>query len=259
MSAAAPLYAIALWFVSTAAIVWLDSRPSTTFRTSFRAAGFVAIVALAAIVATRGDSSATGAYIAFTAAVLVWGWHEIGFLMGLVAGPRREPLPEGVTGWARFRLATATVIHHEIALAVTLVLIAALTWGQANQAALWAFGVLFALRLSAKLNLFLGVPNLSDEVFPAHLAYLKSYFGTRSMNPLFPLSLLLATLLAATAWAMGDAAPAGSGARAAGRLAASFAVLGLVEHLFLVLPLRDGKLWKWAIARKDAAALVGRQ
>ena len=184
---------------------------------------------------------------------MIWGWHEMGFLMGFVAGPNRLPCPPGASGWTRLRLATATVIHHELAIAATALLLFALTWRQANQSAPLTFLLLFALRLSAKFNLYLGVPNLSDEVFPAHLAYLKSYFRTRAFNPLLPVSLLAAAALAWWAWEAAEAAPAQSGAAVTATLLAGLAALGLVEHLFLVLPLRDAKMWHWASAKNQAA------
>jgi putative photosynthetic complex assembly protein 2 len=245
----APLiFALVMWFVGTGAVVWLDSRPHATFRTSFRAAGIVALAATAIVWTTRSDPSPVGAYIGFAAAIAIWGWHELGFLMGFVAGPNHAPRPADATGWGRFRLATATVIHHEVALAATTLALAVLTWDQSNQAATLTFALLFALRLSAKLNLYLGVPNLSDEIFPEHLAYLKTHFGRpRAMNALFPFSLLLAGGAFWWAWSVADATTGGAAITAT--LIAGLAALGFVEHLFLVLPLRDGAMWRWASNR----------
>ena len=253
MSLGPVLFALAMWFLGTGAVVWLDSRPRTPVRTSHRLGGIVALAAAAAIWATRSDAGASGAYVGFAAAVVIWGWHEMGFLMGFVAGPNRAPLPEGTTGWRRFRLATATVIHHELALAATVLGLFALTWGQPTQAAPLTFLLLFVLRLSAKFNLFLGIPNLSDEIFPAHLAYLKSYFRTRAFNPLFPLSLALAAGLATWAARAANAAADGSGTATTATLLATLAGLGFIEHLLLVLPFRDGAMWRWAMSRAQAA------
>ena len=175
------LFALAAWFFGTAMIVWLDSRPRATFARSFGWAGVAAGAAAIAIVLTLGDASETSAYIGFAAAIILWGWHEMGFLMGFVAGPRRAPCPPGTHGWARFRLATLTVIHHELALAATLAALVLLAWGQTNPAAPLTFALLFGMRLSAKLNLFLGVPSLSDEVFPEHLAYLNPHSPSKSL------------------------------------------------------------------------------
>lgn len=246
-------FALVMWFIGTGAVVWLDSRPQATFGTSFHLAGVVAAVATAGVWWSAKDASWSGAYLGFAAAILIWGWHEMGFLMGFVAGPNRLPCPPGATGWERLKLATATVIHHEIAIAATALLLFALTWRAPNQAAPLTFLLLFVLRLSAKFNLYLGVPNLSDEVFPAHLAYLKSYFRKRSFNALLPVSLIGSAALAWIAWATAEAAPAQSGAAVTATLLAALAALGVVEHLFLVLPLRDAKMWRWASAKPEAA------
>lgn len=240
------IFALVMWFIGTAAVVWLDSRPQATFRTSFNLAGLVALAATIATWWSAGDAGWRGAYTGFGAAILIWGWHEMGFLMGFVAGPNKAPCPPDAQGWRRFNLATATVIHHEVAIAANAVLLFVLTWGQANQAAPLTFLLLFVLRLSAKFNLFLGVPNLSDEVFPAHLAYLKSYFRTARMNALFPISVVGWAAVAAWAWIAAEAAPAQSGTAVTGTLLAGLAILGVVEHLFLVLPLRDAKMFSWA-------------
>jgi putative photosynthetic complex assembly protein 2 len=254
------IFAFLMWFIGTAAIVWLDSRPRVTYATSLTLAGLVAIAAIVLVCMQAGDASATGAYIAFAAAIVIWGWHEMSFLMGMVAGPNRAECPaDAAGGWKRFIAATATVIHHELAIAATAIVLFGVTWGQPNQTAPLTFLLLFVLRLSAKFNLYLGVPNLSDEVFPDHLVYLKSYFRKRRCNALFPFSIVLSTGLTAWAWLAGQGAPAGSGAWASGTLLAGLAALGVVEHFFLVLPLRDAKLFQWASstsARTAKAAII---
>ena len=254
MTLAPLLFALLMWFIGTAAVVWLDSRPCATFRTSLTLAGLVAIAAAVLVWSKAADTSEAGAYVGFGAAIVIWGWHEMSFLMGEVAGPNRAECPAGAAGWARFRAATATVIYHELAIAATACLLFAITWGQPNQAAPLPFLLLFVLRLSAKFNLYLGVPNLSDEVFPEHLAYLKSYFRKRRCNPLFPVSIVLGSGIAAWAWMAAEAAPAGSGAAANATLIAGLAVLGVVEHLFLVLPMRDAKMFRWALGKGAAPA-----
>jgi putative photosynthetic complex assembly protein 2 len=247
------VFALLTWFIGTAAVVWLDSRPRETFQTSHRLGGIVALAATAVIAFYADDGTVEGAYIAFAAAIAIWGWHEMGFLMGFVAGPRRLPCPPEAKGWERFRMATATVIHHEIALGATLLLLVALTWGQANQTGPLTFALLFGMRLSAKCNLYLGVPNLSDEVFPAHLEYLKSYFRKRACNFLYPFSLAGGIAVTLWAWAVSEAAPVANGTWATGALLAGFAALGVIEHLFLVLPIKDAAMWQWAVSSAKSA------
>lgn len=247
-------FALLMWFIGTGAVVWLDSRPQRTFKMSYRLAGVVAVAAMAVVWWKGADTSWTGAYVGFAAAIVIWGWHEMGFLMGFVAGPRKTPCPPDLRGWARFKAATATVIHHEIAIAANLLLLVALTWGQPNQSAPLTFALLFGLRLSAKFNLFFGVPNLSDEIFPAHLAYLKTYFGAKSISALYPFSVLGCAAVASWAWLSAEAAPAQSGPAVTATLLAGLAALGLVEHLFLIMPVRDAKMWSWASSGEKSPA-----
>lgn len=250
------LFAALMWFVGTAAIVWLDSRPRATFAFSLTVAGVLALAAVGLVRHIAGDGSRQAAYAGFAAAIVIWGWHEMSFLMGFVAGPNRAECPAGARGWQRFAAATATVIHHELAIAATAIALFALTWGGANQTAPLTFLLLFVMRLSAKFNLYLGVPNLSDEVFPDHLAYLKSYFHKAWMNALFPFSIALGLALAAWGWIAASAALPGSGAAASGMMLAGLAALAVIEHLFLVLPLRDARMWQWASATTNRPARV---
>ena len=244
------LFVLVLWFVGTGLVVWLDNRARGSFTFSLSVMGIVAIAALVVVVVTAASSDALAVYAAFAASFAIWAWHELSFLTGAATGPRRLPCPPGVTGWARFRVSAATLLYHEVALASTLLLLTVLTWNSANAIAAQAFGLLFAMRLSTKLNLFLGVPNFSTEILPPQLGWLKGYFRIAPFNALMPLS--LAAGIAATLW-FANAALAADGDAAIGwSLLGSLALLGVAEHVFLVLPLRDSALWRWAIpARVD--------
>jgi len=243
VSSALPLLTtLALWFAGTALIVWLANRPSATFARSVAWGGAAGVAGLILILLTADRTSAAAHYAAFAGALLIWGWHELAFLTGAVTGPRRLPAA-GERGWPRFRAAAATLIHHEVALAATAAMLIGLTWGAANQTGAHAFALLLALRLSAKLNIFLGVPNFSDELLPKHLNYLKSYFGTPKLHLVLILSLLCSAVFAV--W-LGSRAVSSSG-DAGTWLLAALAALGALEHLFLALPVRDGALWRWAI------------
>ena len=237
------LYVVMLWFFSTALVVALDHRARG--RIALMLSGGAACAAVAVIALLAPSTDAFAAYASFTAAFVIWGWHELSFLTGTVTGPRRDPLPEGAHGWTRFKLSAATVIHHELALATTLIILAIVSRGHPNAAGLAAFAVLFAMRLSTKFNIFLGVPNFSTEMLPPQLAYLKSYFRKARFNPLMPVSLLLGGGL--TYWLGSTALSATGDAAIAWSLLTGLALLGVIEHLFLVLPIGDTALWRWAI------------
>jgi len=240
------LATILLWFASTALIVWLANRPRATYRASLRAAGAAAVGGLLLILATLERTDAWAAYASFIGALAIWGWEELAFLTGAVSGPRRAPVSAGASGRRRFAEATAAIIHHELALAAVVLLLAVLSWNAANPTGAVAFALLFAMRLSAKLNIHIGVPNLSDEVLPGHLEHLRSYFRRRPLGPALLLSVAATLALAAWLGVRAVAAPAGGEAVAASLIFA-LAALGALEHLFLALPVRDGVLWRWAI------------
>lgn len=251
MSLAGPgtaLVATALiWFTSTGLIAWAANRPRATFGRSLAWGGWIGAAGLTAVALSARSEGAMAAYAGFSGALAIWGWLELAFLTGAVTGPRRAPCPPSARGWRRFRLAAATVMHHELALGAALLLLVSLSWGAPNPTGALAFALLFALRLSAKINIFAGAPNFSDELLPAHLSYLKSYFGPRRLRAALVVSVALTALLALWLAARALGAPAGSGAAASAGLLAALAALGALEHLFLALPLRDAALWRWAM------------
>lgn len=212
----------------------------------------VAGFAVCGVIISLNDTSAFGAFTAFAAATAIWGWHEMSFLMGIIMGPNREDCPPNLTEWGRFRAATATLIHHEIALAATTAALYALCWGHANMLAAHVFGLLFAMRLSTKFNIFFGVANFSADIMPQRLAYLKSYFRTAAMNWFFPFSLIGTGLLTWAFLNVAQAAPAGSGAAVGAIMLFTLVSLALLEHAFLMMPLRDSALWDWAFPARSA-------
>jgi putative photosynthetic complex assembly protein 2 len=242
------LFVLLAWWFSTGAILYLDGLPRRTFRWSM--GGMTALLALSfyGLSATADDVSEAGAYVAFACALGVWGWQEMAFLMGYVTGPRRGNCPPGATGLRRFVFATQTILHHEIALAVAGTAVCALSWGAANKVGAWTFLILWVMRLSAKLNLFLGVRNTGAEMLPVHLRHLATYFARRPMNLLFPVTVTLATVAAGFLW--NDVAaigPDGTGF-AAGVLLGTLLTLAILEHWFLVVPLPVNALWAWGMA-----------
>lgn len=241
---------VLLWFVSTALVMWLAHRPRATFRGSLTGGAMLGTAGAVAMLLTAQDGGVVAVYLSFVGALAVWGWHELAFLTGAVAGPRRTAYDPRLPA-SRFAQATAAVIHHEIALALTAVLLLVLSWGAANPTGAYAFALLFVLRLSAKLNIYQGVPNLGDDLMPAHFDRLKTYFGPRRFTPALGATLVATVLLAAwlVARAMDSAA---GGEAAAASLLATLAVLGALEHILLALPVRDGVLWRWTLPVRPA-------
>jgi putative photosynthetic complex assembly protein 2 len=245
------LYVLFIWWFSTGLILYLDGLPYRTFRWSMLGATALLVIGLHGLVITSSDVSVGGAYLAFTSGLLIWGWHETSFLMGLVTGPRKTPCAPDATGWRRFLQGTQAVLYHELAILLTAAVMLALTWGMPNQIATWTFLVLWVMRLSAKLNVFLGVPNLSEEFLPDHLHYLESFIARRPMNLLFPVSVMGATVVGVLLVLEALAAEPGSFELAGSILVAALLGLAVLEHWFLVLPLPDAALWSWALRSRE--------
>jgi putative photosynthetic complex assembly protein 2 len=239
------LYAILIWWFTTGVILFLDGLPRTSFRWSMAAATIVLLEAAHALHLSAADASVRGAYIAFCAAILVWGWLEMSFLMGFITGPRKQACEERCSGWRHFAHATQAIIYNEIATLLGAAAVFGATYHAPNRVALWTYLILWAMRLSAKLNLFLGVPNLGEKFLPEHLQYLKGFFRKRPMNFLFPFSVTGATLVTALLvqkfLGASDAFQSTSFA-----LESSLLALAALEHWFMVLPLPSERLWNWA-------------
>lgn len=240
-----PLVALFVWWFGTGVVMLLDGLPRRRQAVTMGAATLLALLALLGIVASAGHTGPGAAYVGFVCAVAVWAWHELSLLTGWLTGPRRTACSVPAHGPTRFREAVQAILWHELAIVATGVLLVALTWTAPNPVAAWTFALLWVMRLSAKLNLFLGVRNLGHEFLPPHLLYLGSYFRRARMNALLPLSLLAGSALAAGL--LQAALAAGASARTALLLVASLLVLALLEHLLLVLPLPATLLWRWAL------------
>ena len=247
-------YAVLVWWFTTGIILFLDGLHQRTFRWSMAAATGVLVVAASMLRGSASDTSVNGAYTAFSSAILVWGWLEMSFLMGFITGPRRDSCGERCSGWKHFVHATQAIIYNEIATLLVALAIVAATWQAPNRLALWTYLILWAMRLSAKLNLFLGVPNLGEKFLPEHLQYLKGFFKRRPMNLLFPLSISASTV-ALTVLSQKYLATDEPFRIVAFALMISLLALAVLEHWFMVLPLPSEKMWQWALRSNRAAAL----
>ena len=244
----AGLAAVFLWWFSTGALLWrVRYADNAGGDAHFRSVIYGLPMLFAGVVGfhlSLTDPSANGVYYAFLSALGIWGWIELAFLSGAITGPNAKPCPPNTAPWHRFRRAVGTIAYHEALLVSALFLIAYASVGQPNHFAWLTFAVLFFARLSAKLNLFLGVPRINVEFLPRPLAHLASHFRYSKMNAFFPIAVTMLTF-AAACW-IERAISAPTDARQIGFvLLSALTLLALLEHWFMVLPLPDQKLWHW--------------
>ena len=250
------VFAMFAWWFGTGIVLYLIQLPPRTYRWSVAAVTIVMLGSLYGLVQSAEDPSSRGALLAFTQALLVWAWMEMSYFTGALTGLDSAPCPGEARGWRRFRLALRTSLYHEIAVAGGGVLILLICADAPNPVGAWTYTTLWFMRWSAKLNLFLGVPNVHDEWFPPHLAYLSSYIPRQPMNLLFPLSVCAGTV--ATTLMFMAAEPTDPFRMTGSVLVGTLLALGTLEHWFLVLPLRDSLLWQWAIGAARRSKKTGR-
>lgn len=245
-------FALFMWWFSTGAILLLVRRGRVTHTAAIAAMSVLVVLALIGLGATHGDRSVAGAFAGFCYGLIVWAWLEMTFLFGFITGPRTTPCPVPTSEWQRFRFAVETIAYHEIAILFAGIAVVALTWGAENQVGTFTFMVLWAMRVSAKLNIFYGAPHVTEEFLPPHLAHLGSYFRRGRVSRFFPVSVTVASLLFGMV-VHSAASTSDQFDTISLTLVASLLGLAILEHWFLVLPIPDAALWKWAVRDKEGA------
>ncbi len=192
------------------------------------------------------EMTVPNAYIAFFSIMLIWGWIEMAFLSGIITGPELRPCPDHLTGYSRFARAWDTISRHELLLAGALLSVVMITSHAENTVGLWTYIILFTARISAKLNLFYGVPRINTEFVPIPLQHIKSYFRRGPITLAFPIGVTFLSVTAALF--IERLITAQTPAETVGfALLTALAVLAAIEHWFMVIPLPDAKLWRWML------------
>ncbi|MEO1397821.1 MAG: DUF3623 family protein, partial [Pseudomonadota bacterium] len=187
------LIVVFVWWASTAAVLWFSSTRAENIPGRLMIATLVAALGFAAIIAAPSFEGIYHPLLSFAGALAVWAWVEFTFLTGLLTGTRTAPCPTGISEWTRFRLAFRTINHHEYALVGAMVVIGLFDWVTGSPWAIAFFGLLWLMRISAKLTIFNGAPSLALEMMPEPIAHLKTYFRADRIGPVFWVSTVVST------------------------------------------------------------------
>ena len=251
----AALIALFVWWFATGAILMVVKHAD---RRGLRARKIAVLAGLPLIVAgvwafqsSLTDTSIWGAYKGFLGSLGIWGWIELAFLAGIITGPITKPLPDGVGELERFLRAWGTVAFHEFLLVGALILVLIDGWTAPNTFGMWTFVILYVARISAKLNLYFGVPKINTEFLPTALTHLPSHFRIRRLNWLFPISVTALTF-AVACWLERLHVAASPGEAVGFALLTAITALALLEHWLMVLPLPDERLWRWMLPSETA-------
>ncbi len=255
------LLAVLAWWFFTGAILLVIRLADRSGGAAYRRAVVLSVPLLAlgaaAVIVSAADTSLTGIYAGFLGALAVWGWIEMAFLTGVITGPEPRPALPGVTGQRRFWAAWQTLAHHELLLLTGLLAVVVAVHGQPNTVAVWTYGILFFARISAKLNLFFGVPRINLEFIPGPLTHLKSHLRQGPITMAFPIA--ITALSFAVACFIERLISAPTEAQAVGfALLTALSALALLEHWLMVLPLPDARLWRWMLPAAHTDPKTGR-
>lgn len=248
----AALFSVFSWWLGTGAILWLVRLPTSTFRWSMFCLSFLLGLSLWTASLSMRSHSVLNAYIGFVSVIAMWSWHEMAFLTGWLAGPRRLPLDPGLGLNQRFGQSVMALLYHEVALLFNFGVLLALQQGQPNHVALCTYALLWCMRLSAKLNLFFGVPQVGEQYLPVHLRYIGSYFKSGRISPFFFFTMALSVVV--WSWMVWELQTGAVMISAAWVLLSSLLGLAIIEHLLMVFALPLQRLWGWAMKRSPYAA-----
>lgn len=250
------LAALFAWWVGTLAVLLLSRTRGRARRIALTGSWIVALLVAPLLVLLRPLESVGAVYLGFAAGLVLWGWQELLFLQGVAIGPRRSPSRPDREGLERVREAVEAIAHHEIWLFAVLGVLGVLAWGAAMPVALLTFGLLWIMRLSAKLNLFFGVPHPNGHLFPPRVRHLASFLGRPRRSGFLLVS--LAAWLALAGWLFVQ----GLGSEAAGTATACFLLsgltaLGALEHLAFLFHFPLEGLWRWEEDEEVREAALG--
>jgi hypothetical protein len=246
-SLGAAMFALLSWWLGTGAILWLVRLPQSSFRWSMCGLSFLLGLGLWTACISMRSHSVLNAYIGFVSVIAMWSWHEMAFLTGWLTGPRRDVLDKGLNLRQRFIQSAQVLLHHELALLLNFGVLLVMQQGQPNHMALCTFSLLWCMRLSAKLNLFFGVPFVGEQYLPAHLRYIGSYFKQAPVTLCFYLTMGLSC--STWGWMVWEVTSGLVLVNAAWVLLSSLLGLAIIEHLLMVFALPLQKVWGWAMKR----------
>jgi len=253
------LYTILLWWFSTGVILYLDGLDRRTFIWSMSGSTVLLGVSLWGLTLSSGDTSAWGAFQAFACGLAIWGWQLVSFYMGYITGPRKVASDANITRRRRFSQAVAACLYHELTVCGSAAVLIVLTWDASNKMGLWTFLLLWGMHQSAKFNIFLGVPNLGEALLPQHLRYLQSFMTKKPMNPLFPVSVTVSTVITLLLAQKAIATDATAFDAAGYTILATLMVLAIAEHWFLVTPIDLNGLWTFGVKTESTDTPTNRE
>ena len=248
-AAFAACVALFSWWLGTGTILWLVRLPERMFRSSIALLSVLLLLSLWGTAWSMRAQSVVADYVGFLSVIVMWSWHEMAFLSGWITGPRKSAQDPAAQGLKRFYFALQALLYHELALLLNFGILYFLQQGLPNHVALCTFALLWCMRLSAKLNLFFGVPQVGEQYLPAQLQYIGSYFRRAAITGCFYLTVTLSS--GAWLWLVWQAQRGAVEVSTGWVLLASLLGLAIIEHILMVFALPLQRLWGWAMRHRS--------
>jgi len=242
---------ILIWWTSTGAVLWLARGLDKQM--NLRLIGMTVLCALgfAGVLVASSQTGVWAVYLGFVSAIVIWGWVEFTLLSGMITGSRTEDCPADVSEPERFKMAFRAIAHHEYALVVMLVSLAILDSSGGTGMAIKTFALLWIMRLGAKLTIFSGAPELSTNMIPERLSYMKSYFRHDRISFAFWMSLAGCIFFFSGGIYALNHVQYDAAVQTQVTMLTTLVALAILEHIFMVLPVADSRLWSWAMSQQS--------
>ncbi|MEM9277458.1 MAG: putative photosynthetic complex assembly protein PuhE [Pseudomonadota bacterium] len=246
---ASVLFVIFVWWASTGAVLWLVQALDKQMHARLLFMTVVCALGFAGVIIASAHTTVWSVYMAFTSAILIWGWIEFTLLSGLITGSEVNPCPPSISETRRFWLAFKTICYHEYVLLSAMCVLAVLDSTAGSGMAIKTFALLWFMRLGAKLTIFSGVPKLSTNMMPKRLAYMKTYFREDRIGIGFWLSVSCCSLFLAAGIYGLVTIEYSSVTQTQIVMLVTLVSLALLEHVFMVMPFSESSLWRWAMPK----------
>ncbi|MCU0636389.1 MAG: DUF3623 family protein, partial [Gemmatimonadaceae bacterium] len=195
---------VAYWWLATGLILAMQ-RDGATRIAGAVVSTLLGLVGVWCVMSSRDDPTPRGARRGFLGGALLWGWVSVALYGGWIVGPSALQVavpvapPSVATAWR----AAQSIGYHELSSLALLGLTWWLTRGRTNRMGFWLLLAFWAVQMTAKLNVFLGVENPGGRFLPERLWFLESYFGPPHHGLMLPATLAVltgATLVFALLW-----------------------------------------------------------
>ena len=237
--------AVLLWWLMTGLALLSVHQPRAMRQPIFMLATMLAVAALWGVEANAARHTALATVTGFAMGLVIWAWLELSYLMGYITGPIKRAAKDDMTWPQRFYNALGTTIYHEVLVVGVVGIVCILGAGLPNPTIQNTLAVLWLMRWSTKLNLFFGVRHFNSQWLPDNMRYITSYLRAGKNSWFIVFSTTIATYCTYLLFSYGHIAVEPASALSL-FLIAWLAVLAVLEHCFLMVPMGETALWRWA-------------